>query len=275
MKRYPFPKNRVLVSGHRGESCFGLENTMCSFRRVLELGVDMIETDVHMTADGELILMHDDCVDRTTNGTGKIKDLTLKEIKGLDATVNATSSVLPEPPPLLSELLDLVKEYPNVLLNIEFKDYPQDDEAFAYESANKICQMIIDYGMAERTWVNSFSGKLLEYVYKKYGNLFYYHGFYPWFILGEMTVDPEEFIDVVCMQHCFIDKNGEVVKYDEPLCPKEWFDDLHKKGITTLVAPSLKEYPKYDLATEWGAQIICHDNPEEMLKHLRKKGLHE
>lgn len=51
MKRYPFQKNRVLVSGHRGESCFGLENTMYSFRRVLELGVDMIETDVHMTAD--------------------------------------------------------------------------------------------------------------------------------------------------------------------------------------------------------------------------------
>ena len=275
MKKYPFPKNKVLVSGHRGESCFGLENTMCSFRRVLELGVDMIETDVHMTADGELILMHDDCVDRTTNGTGKIKDLTLKEIKGLDATVNATSSVLPEPPPLLSELLDLVKEYPNVLLNIELKDYPQDNELFAYESANKICQMIIDYVMAERTWINSFSGKLLEYVYKKYGNSFYYHGFYPWFILGEMTVDPEEFIDVVCMQHRYINNVGEVIKYDEPLCPKEWFDGLNKKGITTLVAPSLKEYPKYDLATEWGAQIICHDNPGEMLKHLRKKGLHK
>ena len=43
--------------------------------------------------------------------------------------------------------------------------------------------MIIDCGMAQRTWINSFSGKLLEYVYKKYGNLFYYHGFYPWFML--------------------------------------------------------------------------------------------
>ena len=51
MKKYPFPKNKVLVSGHRGENCFGLENTIYSFRRVLELGVDMIETDVQMTAD--------------------------------------------------------------------------------------------------------------------------------------------------------------------------------------------------------------------------------
>ena len=51
MKKYPFPKNKVLVSDHRVESCFGLENTLYSFRRVLELGVDMIETDVHRTAD--------------------------------------------------------------------------------------------------------------------------------------------------------------------------------------------------------------------------------
>ena len=52
MKRYPFPEQTVLVSGHRGESCYGLENTLSSIRRALSLGVDMIETDVHMTKDG-------------------------------------------------------------------------------------------------------------------------------------------------------------------------------------------------------------------------------
>ena len=75
--------------------------------------------------------MHDDCVDRTCNGIGKIRDLNLKEIRRMDATINARSSVSAEPPPQLSELLDLVKDYPDVLLNIELKDYPQDDEAFA------------------------------------------------------------------------------------------------------------------------------------------------
>lgn len=274
MKKYPFPE-KVLVCGHRGESCYGLENTLSSFKRVLELGVDMIETDVHMTADGELILMHDDFVDRTTNGTGKISELSLSEIRVMDATVNAKYPVHQEPPPLFSELLDLVRAYPKVLLNIELKDYPDANESFAYASADKICQMLIDYGMAERTWINSFSGKLLEYVYKKYDDLFYYHGFYPWFILGEMTIDPEKFIDVVCMQHRYINENGEVVKYDEPLCPKEWFDYLHNKGIVALLAPSLKEYSKYDLSVSWGARIICHDDPESMLNHLREKGLHE
>ena len=53
-----------------------------------------------------------------------------------------------------------------------------------------------------------------------------------------------------------------------------WFDYLTEKGITTLVAPSLKEYPKYDLTIQWGAQIVCNDDPYAMLEYLRKKGLH-
>ena len=144
MKRYNFKNDEILVSGHRGESCFGLENTMFNFKRALTLGVDMIETDVHMTKDGHLILMHDESVERTTNGKGQIKELTIDEIKTLDATVNAKIDISPEAPPLLSELLDLVKGYPKVLLNIELKDYPEDGEDFAYESADKMCEMLIE-----------------------------------------------------------------------------------------------------------------------------------
>lgn len=275
MKRYPFPPNKVLVCGHRGEGCSGLENTMHAFRHALELGVDMIETDVHMTRDGQLILMHDDMLERTTNGTGRIRERTWQEIRQLDATIHGINSVSPEPPPLLSQLLELVQAYPNVLLNIELKDDPSEDEAFAFECADKTCRMLLNYAVAERTWINSFSGRLLEYVHGKYGELFYYHGFYPWFILGEMTTDPETFIDVACMQHRFLDQNGQVVKYDEPLCPWEWFDHLREKGIMPLLAPSLREESKYDLAVSWGAGIICHDNPGAMLAHLREKGLHE
>jgi len=274
MKRHHIPENIVLVSGHRGESCFGLENTMYSFKRALSVGVDMIETDVHMTKDGHLVLIHDESVERTTNGKGKIKELTLNEIKTLDATVNAKIDISPEAPPLLCELLDLVKDYPKVLLNIELKDYPEDGEKFAFESADKICEMLIEYGVQERTWINSFSGKLLEYVYAKYGDTFYYHGFYPWFILGEMKIDPESFIDVACMQHRVQHEDGTIEKCADNMCPKEWFDYLLERGITPLVAPSLKEYPLYDLAFSYGSQIVNSDEPEIMITHLRRKGLH-
>lgn len=274
MKRYKFPDNKVLVSGHRGESCFGLENTMYSFKRALDLGVDMIETDVHMTKDGDLILMHDDSVDRTTNGSGSIRRMTLSEIKSLDATKNAKIKISPEAPPLLSELLELVQSYPNVLLNIELKDYPEDGEEFAYKSCDKICCMLIDFKVEARTWINSFSGKLLEYVYKKYGDTFYYHGFYPWFILGDMSVNPESFIDVACMQHRIQHSDGSIEKCSDNMCPKEWFDYLISKGIMPLMAPSLKEYPLYDLAFSYGSQIVNSDEPEKMLTHLKEKGMH-
>ncbi len=275
MRKYNFTDNKILVSGHRGESCFGLENTMFSFKRALSIGVDMIETDVHMTKDGYLILMHDESVERTTNGNGIIKELTLDEIKALDATVNAKIDVLPEAPPMLSELLELVKDYPDVLLNIELKDYPEDGEEFAFQSAEKICDMLIKYDVQERTWINSFSGKLLEYVYLKYGNKFFYHGFYPWFILGEMKINPETFIDVACMQHRIQREDGTIEKCKDNMCPKEWFDYLISKGIMPLMAPSLKEYPLYDLAFSYGSRIANIDDPEKMLEHLRKKGRHK
>lgn len=274
MKRYNFPYNKVLVSGHRGESCFGLENTMSAIKRALSIGVDMIETDVHMTKDRELILIHDDFLERTTNGVGLVREHTLSEINGLDATVNAKIKTLPEPPPTLNSFLKLMQDYPDVLLNIELKDYPEDDEEFAYESCDRICEMLIEYGVAERTWINSFSGKLLERVYKRYGNTFYYHGFYPWFILGDMSINPETFIDVACMQHRVQLEDGTIKKCADNMCPKEWFDYLLSKGIMPLMAPSLKEYPLYDLAFSYGSQIVNSDAPEDMLKHLRKKNLH-
>ena len=71
--------------GHRGARAYAPENTLRSFARALELGVNAIEFDVRQTKDGQLIVMHDDKVDRTTTGKGLVKDLSLKEIKELDA----------------------------------------------------------------------------------------------------------------------------------------------------------------------------------------------
>lgn len=103
---------------------------------------------------------------------------------------------------------------------------------------------------------------------------FHYHGFYPWFILGAVEIPPEEYIDVACMQHQYVNEAGEIVKHASPLCPEEWLRDLLKKGIMPLMAPSLQEYPLYDLAISWGSRIVNTDEPELMLAHLREKGLH-
>lgn len=263
--------DQVLVCGHRGDRVHGLENTMTAFRLAVEAGVDMIETDVRMTADGALILMHDEDVSRTTDGQGLVKDKTLSQIRRLNAAVH--SDFAPEPPATLKELLEFATEHPKLLLNIEFKDYPTPgNEEFAYVCCDKIADMLVPFG--SRVWINSFDGRLLERVYRTYGRTFHYHGFYPWFILGEMTVDPESFIDVACMQHRYQEPDGTIVPYEEALCPKEWFDYLLERSIMPLMAPSLREYPKYDLAFSWGSRIVNPDDPYEMLKHLREKGLH-
>ena len=268
--------NDVLVSGHRGDRIHGLENTMTAFRLAVEAGVDMIETDVRMTADGQLVLMHDETVDRTTDGTGYVKDLTLVQIKKLNAAVNSNGHFSAESPATLPELLDYALDYPDLLLNIEFKDYPTEgNEDFAYACCDKIADLLAEYGVGERTWINSFDGRILERVYRRHGKRFHYHGFYPWFILGPMEINPESFIDVACMQHRYQTADGEIVKYEEPLCPKEWFDYLLEKGIMPLMAPSLKEYPKYDLAFSWGSRIVNPDDPYTMLAHLRGKGMHK
>jgi len=70
---------------HRGASALAPENTMAAFEKAIELGADALELDLHMTRDGELVVIHDDTLDRTTDGHGPVHDKTLREIKRLDA----------------------------------------------------------------------------------------------------------------------------------------------------------------------------------------------
>ena len=82
---FQFLAGGTAVVGHRGAAGHAPENTMASFGLALELGADYIELDIQMTRDNQLVVMHDPNVDRTTNGRGAIRDLTLAEIKRLDA----------------------------------------------------------------------------------------------------------------------------------------------------------------------------------------------
>lgn len=73
------------IIGHRGASAYAPENTFAAFEKARELGADFIELDVQLTKDGKLAVIHDDKVDRTTNGTGFVRHFTMKELKKFDA----------------------------------------------------------------------------------------------------------------------------------------------------------------------------------------------
>ncbi|HEX5563347.1 MAG TPA: glycerophosphodiester phosphodiesterase family protein [Sporosarcina sp.] len=81
----PMPEKGFLIIGHRGASAYEPENTIPAFELAEDLNADYVELDVHLTKDGELIVMHDDDVKRTTEAAGKIKDFTLAELKQLTA----------------------------------------------------------------------------------------------------------------------------------------------------------------------------------------------
>lgn len=81
----PSSSNQLIIVGHRGASGYEPENTLKSFERAIEMGVSMIELDVYVCASGELVVIHDDSVDRTTDGTGMVEDGTWEELRQLDA----------------------------------------------------------------------------------------------------------------------------------------------------------------------------------------------
>ena len=105
---------------HRGFCSQYPENTILAFQKALEEGVDGIENDVQLSKDGHIVIMHDESVDRTTNGKGWVKDLTLAELKELDASEKFGSQFGVQRVPTLREYLELVKDQP-VITNIEMK----------------------------------------------------------------------------------------------------------------------------------------------------------
>jgi len=102
----------MLIIGHRGASGYAPENTIASFKKALELSVDAIELDVHVLPTGEAVVIHDNKVDRTTDGTGYVRDFSFEEIRALDAGNG-------EQIPTLYEVLDVIDK--KVPVHIELK----------------------------------------------------------------------------------------------------------------------------------------------------------
>ncbi|HET7029463.1 MAG TPA: glycerophosphodiester phosphodiesterase family protein [Candidatus Limnocylindrales bacterium] len=111
---------RPLIIAHRGHSIEVPENTLEAYRRAVELGVEMIECDVNRTRDGELVMIHDWTLDRTTNGSGRVEELTLAEVRALDAGSRFDPSFAGIRVPTTAEALDFAREA-GVLMCFEVK----------------------------------------------------------------------------------------------------------------------------------------------------------
>lgn len=101
----------VQISAHRGNSLIAPENTLATFRKILEMGVEYVEMDVRTADDGTLVILHDGTLDRTTDGQGPIKNLTLKEIKKLSAGKGFGQEFINEQIPTLEEAAKLIDRW--------------------------------------------------------------------------------------------------------------------------------------------------------------------
>lgn len=110
------------IVAHRGSRINRPENTLAAFEEAIRVGADGIELDVHLSKDGEIVVIHDETVDRTTNGVGLVKDMTVAELKELDAGIWFDTEYAGQRLPTLREVFELLAErqYKGVL-NIELK----------------------------------------------------------------------------------------------------------------------------------------------------------
>ena len=183
----PWLERRVLNQAHRGGAFEWPENTLYAYREGLLRGVDVLETDVAITSDGHVVVIHDSTVDRTTNGSGRVAEMTLAEVQALDAAYYAVEGGYPttsrpeadylwrgmatgerDPVPgyvaewfRIPTLREVLETFPGVPLNIEIK--PEDPQTMS-ANAEAIAELLAEFERTDDVIVVSFEDQaVLEF----------------------------------------------------------------------------------------------------------------
>ena len=149
------PDRRPLVIGHADDSGLGLVpgNTLAHLERMADLGVDVLDVDLHLSSDGQVVLIHDGAVDRTTNGSGQVSDMTLAELQALDAGYRWTTDGGATFPfrgqgYQIATLADALERFPDWPMVMEIKQETP-------SMAQALCQVLRDHGATQRVIVPS------------------------------------------------------------------------------------------------------------------------
>ena len=145
------------VHGHRGAAGLAPENTLASFRKAMALGVDALEMDLHITRDGEVVVIHDETLDRTTDSRGSIADLTLEEIKRRDAGRKFNPAFQGERIPTLREVIELITASGNsrIRMDLEIK-FGKGEEGTPEDFEERVLEVLRQAAFVERVNVISF-----------------------------------------------------------------------------------------------------------------------
>lgn len=261
--------SRPLVIAHQGGDGIWPGDTLYAFEKSVELGADVLEMDAHITKDGQIVLMHDEKVDRTTNGAGLIEELTLSELKQLDAAyqwTNDNGKTFPYrgqgiPVPTLEELF---QKFPKMRYVIEIKltKNPID---------KPLCNLILKHNMQDKVMVASFHDVAMQNFrdacpevatsasrtevrnFVLLGKAFLSGFVAPQYQSIQPPYDPKESLNI-------------------PIMTPRFIREAHAKNIKvepwTVNEPELmKQY------VEWGVDGIITDRPDLMIEVLKAMGV--
>ena len=263
-------KDYVLAVSHRGDWRYAPENSMAAVQRCIDLGIDIVEIDVRLTKDGHLVLMHDLTVDRTTNGTGQVAEMTLEEIKKLRLRNACGVRWSRQQVPTLEEVMLLTKD--KIMVNLDKTEGETVREAY---------EVLLKTGTVDQA---IFKGNDdISAMREKYGALMDSIVYMPkiWYDLPDIpkyVKDFNEALHPMAYEMLFDSEESKVFK----LIPQ-----MHQENITVLAIAlwdelcaghtdevALLEGP--DAAWGWlienGANAIMTDRPAE-LEYLKGKGL--
>ncbi len=143
--------------GHRGACGYRPENTLCSFQLALDMGIKHLECDVRFTKDREIVVIHDETVDRTTNGHGRVSEYTLSEIKELDAGSWLSQEYAGEQIPTLKELLDVLGDEAQLVVEIK-------DGIYFPDIIERVVAMVQERGVQDQVNISAFHWSVIEQV---------------------------------------------------------------------------------------------------------------
>jgi glycerophosphoryl diester phosphodiesterase len=158
--------HQIDVIAHRGGKGEAPDETLFAFANAKQLGVDVLEMDIRVTRDGELVLMHNPTVRATTNGWLPVRCYRLEELQKLDAAYKWNPNGLPKPPHrgggiIVPTFRQVLEQFRDMRMNIEIKGWHPLD---AKKIAQKICDLLVEFGMTRRVLVASFHSPVLRVI---------------------------------------------------------------------------------------------------------------
>jgi len=247
------------IIAHRGNKQVTPENTLAAFEAAARAGSHMIETDIYPCATGEIVVIHDDDVAHTTNGTGKITELDFDSIRSLDVGEKFAPAFRGQIIPTLAELLEFYQKYPELELLLEFKG------KWSEFDAKRVSDSLDAAGLSPRVIVESFDLDTVRALQRVAPHL--RRG-----LLIEATTLPEiierygtpiaasEALGAMCLNPAI-----ELIEADPTLIAR-----CHEAGLQVL-AWTANTLERWNLLLSQGADAICTDRPEFLAGWLAGK----